>query len=139
MPPASQPPEGVTLREYIEMLIEQRDKALKLEADVALRAQERAEATLNARLEGMNEFREQLRAQAGTFATHKEVELKLDAVDTRIRAGNKELEIQLCAIDDRTKVLENLLANYQGRLWAVGAAVTVINLVIGIAVFLGVR
>lgn len=55
--------ESVRLREYVEKMF-----ALHKEAV------DKAEITMNRRLEGMNEFRHQLDKQQSTFVTHKDIE-----------------------------------------------------------------
>jgi hypothetical protein len=107
-------PEHVTLREYFERLLAEHDKATALQFRNASIALEKAEKALTDRLAGMNEFRDQLREQAAQFATTKEVNAKFDAVDARLKG------------------IENFRSNMEGRLYMIGAAVTLIN--VGVAV-----
>ena len=64
----------VTLKEYVEARLESIEKA----AEVAYRAMEK-------RLEGMNEFRGQIKDQASTFITKVEFKAYLDKIDGDIR------------------------------------------------------
>jgi hypothetical protein len=54
--------ESVSIKEYVDKQMAQRDRALDLAYDA-----------MNIRLNGMNEFREQLRMQAATFVPRTEV------------------------------------------------------------------
>jgi len=113
MPPET--PEHVTLREYFERLLAEHDKAVALQFSNAQTALNKAESALSDRLQGMNEFRDQLRDQAAKFVTQSELAAKVDAIDNRIKA------------------LENQRANLEGRFWAIGAAIVVVNLAIALA------
>lgn len=65
----------VSLRDYV-------DKQFELNA-VAL---DKAERTMNARLEGMNEFRETLKDQASRFVTRDQVELMIKPLCDDVRS-----------------------------------------------------
>lgn len=78
------------------------------------RAIEKAEQQINARLLTMNEFREQLQHQAATFATRAQVEGVRDAL-TKVGEERKG------TIMERVEAIEKVLANWQGRLTAMGA------------------
>lgn len=87
-----------------------------LEREVAIafanseRANDLAADSINYRLEGMNEFRKQLEDQASHFITRHDLE----------------------QMDARMQRVENLLANLQGRLWAIPASVGIISIVVSI-------
>lgn len=66
--------DGIALKDYVDTRIESLCKAI-----------DKAEETLNARLAGMNEFRETLRDQAGKFVTRDEVTLMLKPVCEDLR------------------------------------------------------
>jgi DNA-binding FadR family transcriptional regulator len=91
----------VPLRDYIDRLFSDHHRAHDL-----------SERKLESRLEGMNEIRRQLDTQAATFAT---------------REGT---EASIRRLDERITVLQQYRANMEGRMWAVGAAFAVLNLVI---------
>lgn len=64
----------VTLKEYFDVRLSALDRA----SDVAYRAMEK-------RLESMNEFRSQMKDQAGSFITKAEFRVYLDKIDGDIR------------------------------------------------------
>lgn len=74
-----------------------------------------ARRELDRRLEGMNEFREQLRAQANTFMTIKEYDIAHKELERRIRA------------------LEENKSNLEGRMWIIPSIIVLIQL--GLLVF----
>ncbi len=109
------PADYVSLRDYFERLLLERDKAWTVQLASAQTALDKAENALTKRLEGMNEFRDTLKDQAGRFVTMEVLDAKL-----------ANLQAQL-------KTLDNYRANMEGRLWAISAAVTIINIAMGIA------
>ena len=77
--------DGVALKEYLEKQLDGQ-RALYDSRLLALeKATEVAARVLGERLAGMNEFREQLRDQAGRFATRTEVEIQLEKIDLQIK------------------------------------------------------
>jgi uncharacterized membrane protein len=98
----------ISLREFLIAKIEE----LKLYFDVRFNASEKAKelayATLEKRLEAMNEFRDTLKDQAGNFITRKEVEVNLDLI-------NKEVEAHVDRIDAAIKNLELSKAMLEGK------------------------
>src|SRR6266581_2871626 len=100
------PSDYVTLRDYFERLLHERDKAWTAQLASAETALNKAESALSKRLEGMNEFRDTLKDQAGHFVT-------IDMLDAK-----------LATIQSRLTMLDNYRANMEGRLWAIGAVVT---------------
>lgn len=78
MPPPSQRSpnhaEFVSLREYLESRIAAVEKAIEV-----------ANQAMQKRLEGMNEFRDTLRDQAGRFVTRDEMYIKLDVINEQLK------------------------------------------------------
>jgi hypothetical protein len=64
--------DGVSLKEYVDLRFAENQRSI-----------EKAERTMNSRLEGMNEFRETLRDQASRFLTREEVRLMLKPINDR--------------------------------------------------------
>ena len=64
----------VTLKEYFEARLDAIDKATNI-----------AYGSMQERLAGMNEFREQLKDQAGRFVTRQELHSELEAIKINIR------------------------------------------------------
>ena len=91
--------------------------AVKTEIDSLKEARDLARQELDRRLEGMNEFREQLRSQANTFLTR-------EIADTRYMV-----------MEQRIRVLESKRSNLEGRMWIVPTIIIIIQIVIMIASF----
>jgi hypothetical protein len=94
---------------------------------------------MNRRLELMNEFRQQIKDQAGTFLPRAESDARYDAGKaTLIRLelmiqeliSRKEIDLLSQQTDARMKLLETKLSNWDGRLWAFGVAFTLLNIVV---------
>src|SRR5687767_4343092 len=99
----------VPLREHLEAQIRWLDRYFDDKTKAMNVAVDKAAATIDTRLQGMNEFRDTLRDQAGRLATKEEVQ----------------------NIDERIKRLEIVGAQGQGRatitgvIWAVGSSILV--------------
>ena len=65
--------DGVTLREFLEARLDAMDKAVSV-----------SRATMETRLEGMNEFRNTLRDQASQFITRSELNVMLSKLHSDI-------------------------------------------------------
>jgi len=65
--------ESITLKDYLETKINNIEKAVSL-----------AHAAMEKRLEGMNEFRDQLRDQTGTFLTREAYEAKHELLEKQV-------------------------------------------------------
>lgn len=101
-------------------------------------------AQLEQRLHTMNEFRDQLTMQAGTFATKSEVGISFSAVDQRLNVNRDRLgemmprielrtnwdraDASIAKVDERLKLLETGASNMAGKMWMLGAAITAVNL-----------
>jgi hypothetical protein len=123
MPPGDNELEQVPLRQHLERIIDDFRTHVDQRFDLAQVAIDKAERTMNDRLQGMNEFRDTLRDQAGKFAT-------IQQLDDRLHAVDKDHE----ALNQRIGKLEGFQNNLQGRMWAVGALIffgaLIINLVL---------
>jgi hypothetical protein len=100
-------------------LREQADKSHALVHLQEQRARELAFTEINRRLDEMNNLRFQIEKERGTY-------LQRDMYDREHRALGD-------AVDARLKILENKNSNLDGRMWAVGAAIGVIVLIINVA------
>jgi hypothetical protein len=147
--------DAVTLRELMELRFREQQRALELLAEANARevallkenveriavlhaeaharehaltqtALEKAERAMEHRLEGLNEFRGQLRDQAATFASR-------DLVDSRLATLSIRQDEATERIEARLKLLEHNSANLQGRLWSMGAGVALLMTVLTLA------
>ena len=124
---------NVSLRDYVDMRINDLQKQLELHIAAiqqqldrrivdANHATDLARQQMDKRLEGMNEFRQQLSEQANRFITREEVQAKQDAYIPAINENQRRLSL-----------LETTQANMQGRMWAIGVGFTIITVAINIA------
>ncbi len=110
--------ESVTLREHLEALLDGMDKRIQERFVLQGLAIDKAEDALNLRLANMNEVREQLQTQAGTFITRDRADTRADAMAHRIEG------------------LEKVNANLAGRLTMLGTAIGAIVIITNIAIAL---
>jgi hypothetical protein len=78
-----------------------------------------AEVNLDRRLDTMNQFREQLTAERGHYVNR---ELH-DKMESTVMSKIDKIDFDM---DGRLKILETYAANVQGRIWAMGAGITII-------------
>lgn len=124
---------NVSLRDYVDIRINDLQKQLEIHVATiqqqldrrivdANHATDLAREQMDKRLEGMNEFRQQLNDQTAKFITRDEVQAKQDAYIPTINEVQRRLSL-----------IENSLANIQGRMWAIGVGFTILTVVINIA------
>jgi hypothetical protein len=102
-------PDGVSLKEYIERVFDEKEKALQL----AFRAQQEALAlasrTLELRLEKLNELRQEVTSDRGNYVTK-------DQYETRSEAQNQRFQ---------------RLENFNSRVLGFGAAIGILAGIVG--------
>lgn len=96
----------VSLKEHLEAQIKWLDRYFvdqvrSIDGKTAL-----AKAEIDARLLGMNEFRDTLRDQASRLATKSELQLYADALDKRV----KNIEISRAVTDGKTIMIAVIVA-----------------------------
>jgi len=69
----------VSLKEYVDTLFAEKQRAI-----------DKAENSMNTRLEGMNEFRNTLKDQAGKFVTREEIGITLRRLNEDVRGLEKK-------------------------------------------------
>ena len=117
--------EAVSVKEYLELKISALEQRLGQEAQLHQRAISKAEDSMNARLEGMNEFRAQMKDQQVTFLTRAEFGQFTVATNDR-----------LARIDERIKDLETFKAVLAGK---ASVPANIMSIVLGIiALILGI-
>lgn len=137
------PADAVSLKEYINARLDSYIHAHTNIHDLLATYVERTARELSVRLEGMNEFRRQLDAQAALFITRdmldgvnrvlvvevRRVEdslgLKIDGLEARASTRTKSLE-------DRVKMLEESQKVLLGQIAALVGAATVVNIIIAL-------
>lgn len=98
-----------------------------------------ARSQMEDRLEGMNEFRAQLKDQTSTFVSRELFDKTLKAEDDRIDQAAKSLQQQMItqnsAFDSRLKAIELNTSRAEGKSLGIG---TVIGAIIGVGSFIGI-
>jgi hypothetical protein len=135
--------------ETFRTLIDSEAEKVRLALDASKEAISKAERATEKRIEAtteeiktrfasVNEFRQTLSDQTGTFIPRKEAEQRIESVLERVESMRLTAAADDRKLDERLKILERGSSNLQGRLWALGvfiaAVVVIVNIVI--AVFL---
>lgn len=107
-------PQTISLREYIDWRFAEEEKHRREAGTLFLEFNTRERSSMEKRLEGMNEFRQQLNDQATRFATRVELELRCNELERRVR------------------ILEQFQANITGRIAVVAGMTVILSLVISI-------
>lgn len=76
----------VPLKEHLETKLEALDRVFTTQLEALATALKLATDALDHRLQGMNEFRDALKDQAGRLATKDEVSALREVIDTRLKA-----------------------------------------------------
>lgn len=105
----------VSLREYIESKLHDRDEAIRLAAKI-----------LDVRLDQMNEFRAQINAERGEYMTRREHQIIEAKFDTQIQ----NLQHQVTEIQGRTKGSEVTMSKIYAAIGAFGAVVAIIMVLV---------
>ena len=105
----------VTLKEYIESRMDEREKTHRSQLDNAERNLQLAAGALREKLDGMNQFRHQIDNERALY-------VKRDAMD----ALAKTHSIDIDRLAQRLETLENWQANILGRQLIFGGAVVVL-------------
>ena len=142
----------ITLKEYFETrLKEQLDGsnvkfiAAESQFNIKIAALEKATivaaSSMEKRLEGMNEFRDQLRDQTGTFVTKPEYAQQVIRINEDIKlladiksqfVGRQEHDSMLNKLNDDIRILRESKANLEGKASQASVNVAMIIAVIGI-------
>lgn len=139
---------AITIREYIDQQIDsiRRDivaaseglrreisgveKGTQLAHAAAQRAVDKAEEAMSRKLEVMNEFRATLGDQAATFATRTQLEDKFNSIQQVQRTEVNGLTAQIENNRNITNDMMQRFANYDGRMWALGLVIVVIQIAV---------
>ena len=74
---------SIRAKEYVDNEVRHLENKVDIRTELNALALEKATLRLDDRLEGMNEFREQLNKQAGTFATKESLEALRESLDLK--------------------------------------------------------
>lgn len=83
---------------YIDDRIKHAEEKTDLKIVALTAAFNKAESTLNTRLESMNEFRQQLADQAGTFVSRKESDLAIEGCKKELESRITVLQYLIIAV-----------------------------------------
>lgn len=117
--------DNVTLREYFESLVAQHQVIMDARIESLNREIDKASMVLNQKLETMNEFRKQITEERQVYV--REIEFDLSV---------KNIIEDLDALALRVRAIEDAYANFAGRLWMLGTAMTGFSALITIAMSL---
>jgi hypothetical protein len=79
----------VELREYIERILEEREKAQAATFKAALRENEAKARELERRLEGLNDLRAEVTRDRSRFLEREKCDLKYDALEKRVASNER--------------------------------------------------
>ncbi len=78
--------DGVPLREYVDRIFAEREKAREAQLSAMRRAVDSASVQLNERLESMNQFRSQISEERLLYVRHDTLDAKLKPINDRLTA-----------------------------------------------------
>lgn len=145
---------GVDLREFLEAQIATvrreiatLDRTIVQTADVHARAHERehamtelavtkAEEALTIRLEQMNEFREQITSERGTYPTKAELFEVMKRLEDLIVRNATDLESAFAKADERLKAVERFASDAKAQMGTLKALMGVLLFALAVAGFI---
>lgn len=96
----------VSLREYLESQIKWVDRHFASQVLTIQEKTSQAREQIDKRLEGMNEFRDTLRDQAGRLATKDEIDVRSKEFDRRL----KELELTKARTEGKAAIIAAIVS-----------------------------
>jgi hypothetical protein len=125
-------PEDITFREHFEELLANAEKlqderwaAHRKVHDMGQIAMDAAVTALNARLEQMNQFRTQILEERRDF-------LRTELYSTEHKALEAKMENENARLTVRLVEMEKYRSNMEGRMWMLGAGITMLTLAVNI-------
>ena len=98
--------------------IDDLEKLINVQLHAHKEASSMAKSELERRLETMNEFRSQLTSQATTFATIKEVDIRLDKLERefnlKLDKTYENLQLTIKSVLDKLKIIETNQSKEEG-------------------------
>ena len=85
---------SIRAKEYVDNEVRHLENKIDIRTELNALALEKATLRLDDRLEGMNEFREQLNKQAGTFATKESLEALRESLDLKFDELRRKNAVQ---------------------------------------------
>jgi uncharacterized protein YydD (DUF2326 family) len=136
--------EPIPLREYLERALTDYIRYHEaLHADHSLahgrehmmyqEAIQKAEEAMTARLEGMNEFRQQLTAERALYVTRDQIDARDKALDAQLEHLQAAMTESMRQLALRVSALEQYRAHMEGRLVMLGIAFTILVFVVNVA------
>jgi hypothetical protein len=119
--------ETKVLKDQVEHIANLHAESHQREHALTQEALNKAEASMEKRLEAMNEFRAQLSDQAATL-------VRRDYMDEKFATVTERYERDLKLMQDRLYVLERSASNLSGRMWALGGFTSVAVILINIGI-----
>jgi hypothetical protein len=131
----------ITLREFFDTRIREQEAQFNIKISALEKAIIVAATAMEKRLEGMNEFRDQLRDQTGTFVTKPEYGQQMLRVNDDIKSlsdikaqfiGRPEHDGMFVKLNDDIRVLRESKANLEGKASQSSVNIAMIIAVVGI-------
>jgi hypothetical protein len=113
----------ITLRQYLEALMEHYKIAHAREHELLAESVEQTKENLELRLESMNQFRAQILSERGSMVT-------LDKFDSKVNEIEKVNKAKTDSDNIRIGAMETQLANLKGRMTATATGITIFLVVL---------
>jgi hypothetical protein len=129
------------VRDMVLAEIKRVDQLFNTQSTAVAEATRIASTALDKRLEGMNEFREQMNDWASRFSTREDVNATIRALSDRVsklenqiaaNMSRQEISAQLDGSDKRLNALESFKSNMQGRVVIIGVVAAVVPIAVEI-------
>lgn len=120
--------DNVSLRNYLEVLIQQNEIIFDGKLDALKKDIDKTAIVLNQQLESLNRIYRQIDEDRDLYV--RKIEFDLTAQNMNRDSNSQDVQI---------RKLEDAYANFSGRLWMLGAAMTGFSALITIAVSLWVK
>lgn len=136
---------NITLKEYFESKISELESQFNIKISALEKATIVAATAMEKRLEGMNEFRDQLRDQTGTFVTRPEYDQQMLRTGDDLKSlsdikaqfiGRPEHVGMLVKLNEDIRVLRESKANLEGKASQSSVNIAMVVAIIGIVLSL---
>ena len=118
---------AIDLEKYVDQRFRDLEEKVALIAESQATAVRSAAASLEHRLEAMNELRDQINRERGLYLTS-------DVFHAETKAHAASDDRTHAQADLRIRIIETTMANYAGRFWAVGIVATLAGLVVNLII-----
>ena len=128
----------VSLRDYFAALTVEHQRVHEVEKESSRLALDKAENALKARLESMNEFREQITDERGGYATREMLDSLREILGEikQIMVNREVFEAAMRGMSERVRLMESKWDSLNGKILGLGAIFSILTIInIGIALW----